>query len=387
MKLEFQEYKARKIINVRKHVDGAWFWDKYGAHPYIGCRSGCAFCYVRGGHYLGKRDPETFDTLIRVKINAVELMRKELPRLEPDVITCGDWQQPAEGRYRLSRGMLQAVLEAGFPLFIVERSPSVIMDLDLLREINRKAWVGVVMSISSLDPVLKRAFEPRSPGVKQRLRAMSQLAKEGIQVGTALMPVIPLVGDDERHLEDVVKATKDHGGSFVLGAGLSMDGLQAEYTLAAVRELDPDLENGIRGLYGWSPEGAPAYSPPGSYSTALGLKVRELCARHGLNDRMPRYIPSGPLAVNKRVAEKLFIKSYDLELKQAKGYRIWAYRKAAWTADEYPESLETIYRQRGEAGLQELPTIGSRLAGEIARWLKDWGVAGSQDGAGDRPRP
>ena len=160
MPLEFQEKSARKIVNVHRHVDG-WFWDKYSAHPYIGCRSGCEFCYLRGGGYLGRRSPDTLDTLIQVKTNAVELLRKELPRLERDVICCGDWQQPAEDRYRLSRGMLEVVHDLSFPLFIVDRSPLLARDLDLLVEINRRAWVGIVFSISSLDPVLKRAFEPR----------------------------------------------------------------------------------------------------------------------------------------------------------------------------------------------------------------------------------
>ena len=109
MKLEFQEYRARKIVNVHRHVDGPWFWDKYSAQPYVGCRTGCEFCYLRGSRYLGRRDPNSFDTLIQVKTNAVELLRKELTGLNHDVIACGDWQQPAEDRYRLSRGMLKVV--------------------------------------------------------------------------------------------------------------------------------------------------------------------------------------------------------------------------------------------------------------------------------------
>jgi DNA repair photolyase len=205
MKPEFQEYRARKIVNVHKHVDGPWFWGKYTAHPYVGCASGCEFCYARGGRYLGRRDPATFDTLIRIKINAVELLRQALPDLPRDVIACGDWQQPAEGHYRLSRQMLQVVHELGFPLFIVERSPLLTRDLDLLTAINRQSWVGVVFSISSLDPALKRAFEPRSPGVKQRLRSMAGLADAGVLGGTGLMPVLPFIGDAPEQLEDVVK--------------------------------------------------------------------------------------------------------------------------------------------------------------------------------------
>ena len=87
VKLEFQEYRPRKIVNVHKHVDGPWFWGKYTAHPYVGCRSGCEFCYLRGSRYLGRRDPDSFDTLIQVKVNAVELLRKDLPHLEHEVVS------------------------------------------------------------------------------------------------------------------------------------------------------------------------------------------------------------------------------------------------------------------------------------------------------------
>ena len=379
MKLEFQEYRVHKIVNVHKHVDGPWFWGKYTAHPYVGCRSGCEFCYTRGSRYLGRRDPNTFDTLIQVKINAVELLRKELPGLEYETISCGDWQQPAEDRYRLSRGMLEVVCDLGFPLFIVERSPLLTRDLDLLEEINQQAWVGVVFSISSLDPALKRAFEPRSPGVKRRLQAMEKLADAGILVGTALMPVFPFVGDDEAHLEDAVRATRDHGGSFVLGGALTMDGLQAERTLEAARRFDPTLEDRWRELYSWEVGGEPNYGPPPAYNARLGLLIRELCARFGLLDRMPRYVAPGPLAANKRVAERLFLKTYDLELEQAKDHRIWAYRRAAWTVDEWPESIAELYQARGEAGLRELPGIGKSLAAQIAGWLQEEGGVGSRE--------
>jgi hypothetical protein len=123
-------------------------------------------------------------------------------------------------------------------------------------------------------------------------------------------------------------------------------------------------------LYNWEANGKPNYSPLPVYNARLGLLLRELCARHGLSDRMPRYIAPGPLATNKRIAERLFLKTYDLELEQANNYRIWAYRKAAWTVDEGSESIANVYAARGEAGLQELPGIGESIAGEIAAWLR-----------------
>ncbi|MEW6716144.1 MAG: radical SAM protein [Chloroflexota bacterium] len=371
MTLTFQEYQPRKIVNIHKHVDGPWFWEKYSAHPYVGCRSGCEFCYQRGTRYLGRRDPQSFDTLIGIKTNAIELLQKELSRLQPEVISLGDWQQPAETRYQLSRGMLKVVLERGFPVFIVERSPLITRDLDLLTEINRISWVGVLFSISNLDPRLKQAFEPRSPSIKSRLQAMEQLALAGIYTGTSMMPIIPHVGDDELHFDELIRATKDHGGRCVLASGLSMDGIQAERTLEAAQRLDPELEARFREMYNWEPGGKPTHNPPHAYSARMGLLVRKLCARHGIADRMPRYILPGPLAINKQIAERLFLKTYDLELEQTKGYQAWAYRKAAWTVDELGESIADIHRSCGEAGLREIPNIGKSLARVIAGWLQE----------------
>jgi DNA repair photolyase len=370
MNLDFEEYHARKILNVHKHVDGPWFWGKYTAHPYIGCRSGCEFCYLRGRGYLGWRAPDTFDTLIQVKVNAVELLRAELFGRERDVIAAGDWQQPAEDRYELSRRMLEVVRDFGFPLFIVERSPLLTRDLDLLVDISQKSWVGVVFSLSSLDPAIKRAFEPRSPGVGRRLQAMAKLAGAGILVGAALMPVLPFVGDGQAHLEDVIRATKDHGGAFLMGGGLTMEGVQARRTLEAFRRFDPLLASRVRQLYNWGADREPAYGPPKSYNARLGLLIRQLCQRHGLLDRMPRYIAPGPLAVNKRIAERLFLRTYDLELEEASDRSIWAYRKAAWTVDEWPESLATVYAAHGETGLRQLPNIGESIAARIVNWLQ-----------------
>jgi DNA repair photolyase len=372
MTLAFEEYSAKKIVNAHKHIDGAWFWDKYSAHPYVGCRHGCEFCYTRGGPYMGGRDPSLFDTVIRVKTNAATLLRKELPRLAPDVIACGDWQQPAEDTYRISRAMLETVLENRFPLLVIERSPLLARDLDLLQAIHAAAHATVILSFSNADPALKATFEPCSPGLAPRWKLMETLAQAGIPVGMSFMPILPLVGDDDAHLADAIQAAKDHGASYVLGAGLTMADAQAERTLAAYAKLNPALAPRLRALYGWREGGKPSYGPPVSYTLPLNRKVREICMRAGLPDRMPRYIGAGPFAANRRIAEQLFLRLYDLELEEASPARLWVYRKAAWMVDEWPVPLGDLYALRGEEGLRALPGIGPGLAKEIGGWLEDF---------------
>jgi DNA repair photolyase len=266
--------------------------------------------------------------------------------------------------------MLEVVYELGFPLFVVERSPLLTRDIDLLSAVQQRTWVGIVLSFSHNDPALKRAFEPRSPGLGRRWAMMAQLAGAGLLVGTSLMPLLPFIGDGERHLDDVLRATKDNGGTFVIAGGLTVEGVQAERTLAAVARYDASAVARWRKFYDW-PDGQPPknYGPPKAYHARLLRSVRELCAKHGLLDRMPRYIPPGPLAINKRLAERLHHKLFDLELEQANPSRQWAYRKAAWAVDDWPESLAEVYAARGEAGLRAVPEVNAGVAAEVAGWL------------------
>jgi DNA repair photolyase len=356
--VELAPKRAKTIVNVHKHADGPWFWNRYSARPYVGCRSGCEFCFYRAGVYLGRRDPDSFDERIDVKENAVELLDKALGKLAPDVINCGDWQEPAESKFGLSRKMLEVVLSRGFPLLIVERSPLVERDIDLLQEIARKSWVGVIVSLSSVDPALKKAFEPRSPDVKHRLQLLTKLREAGLNAGVSLMPILPLCGDDEAHLDETIRVVKDHGGQFVIGGGLTLGGEQGERTLAAAGKIDETLPSRLKVLY------AGEASPPRQYAARIGRRVREICARHGIADRMARYLPPGPLGENRAVAEKLFLRAYELELEEAASQRVWAYRKAAWTVDDWPVPLRSL------DNLQSLPGVGSSLAAQIQKWLR-----------------
>lgn len=367
-RITLEEYETARIVNVHRHVDGGWFWSKYSAHPYVGCAAGCSFCYERGGKYVGRRDPLDFDRTIRVKVNAVARLRRELSRLPVDVLTTGDWQVPAERRYRLSRGMLEAARELGFPVLVIERSSLVARDADVLADIRRETWAGVLFSMSNVDADLKRAFEPKSSPVASRLRAMARLAAAGVPVGASLMPIVPELGDSRAQLDDTIRAVRDHGGSFLLASGLTLEGLQAELTVEAARTVDPSMS-------------LARLAKPRAYQSRIGLLVRELCARHGVRDRIPRPVLPGPLAVNRRLAERLFLRAYDLELDLAPPSRIWAHRKAAWTVDEHPESLAALAAREGEAGLARLPFVGPRIATSIAAHLAELGPL-----EGDAPR-
>jgi len=368
---QLASYKPKRILNIHKHVDGGWFWTKYGAHPYIGCQGGCVYCYWRDEKYnMLARDPaashlaDPFSQYIKVKTNAVELLRRELPRVRKDVINVGDYQ-PVEEKYHLSRGMLEVCAELGFPTLILEKSPLVLKDLDVISKINERSWACVMFSIIRGDSEgYGEIFEPYAPRIEGRFRAMRQIADAGILTGTAFMPILPYICDDDSNLDAVVRKTAENGGKFVLAAGLTMSGAQADYYLEALKRHDPVLVEKHRELYGG------AYSPADAkYVSKIGLKVKELCEKYGIRDRMPRYIAEGPLATNKRMAEEIFNKCYQIELESAPSYKLWAYRRAGWTIDELDQDIAALYRKRGLTGLKELPNIGPSLAEFIAEKL------------------
>jgi hypothetical protein len=118
------------------------------------------------------------------------------------------------------------------------------------------------------------------------------------------------------------------------------------------------------------------YGPECSYAGEIGKKVSRLCQKYGIKDRLPRYVPDGPLAVNKQISERLQNRVYRMELDCASKYRIWVYRKAAWTLEELTESVAKIYAKKGRKGLENLKNVGKSLSEEIERQLQEIGKTG-----------
>jgi DNA repair photolyase len=129
-KTVFIPYSPKQVLNKHKRPDH-WFWVRYTTHPYIGCQHGCEFCYCRENKYAPYEDMADFAYMIKIKENAPSLMRRALAKTPKDIIFLGDYQ-PAERKFKISRKMLEVCLELDFPVFILERSPLVLRDLDLL---------------------------------------------------------------------------------------------------------------------------------------------------------------------------------------------------------------------------------------------------------------
>ncbi len=371
-------YQPKTILNKGKRADH-WFWTRYGAYPYLGCQHGCAFCYCRELKYIPHKpadknavydaDADEFSRLIKVKENAPQLLRKALSRVPVDVVMTGDYQA-VERKYEISRRMLEVCLELGFPVSILERSPLVLRDLDLLVEINRRAPSIVFFSLISApgSPSYDRVqqMENRAPGMAKRYAAMEQIAKAGILTGTSMMPVLPGLCDSDENLEATVRWTAEHGGKFVLVGGLTLSDQQKDYFFGVLRKNCPDLVSLYQRLY-----------PPGSYAAvrtgdahAIGKRVRELCHRYGISDRIPRpVIPGDKRELNKRVVEALANQCYWMELENKPGQQVWAYRKAAWAIEDLEQDVRLIYQTMGQQGVESIENVGHRMAPVIVELI------------------
>jgi DNA repair photolyase len=368
---QFVPYRPKAVLNKHKRPDH-WFWTRYSAYPYKGCQHKCIFCYCRERKYCPFEDLNDFGYVIQVKENAPELLRRGLSRVPVDMVATGDYQA-AERKFGLSRRMLEVCLELGFPVSVLERSPLVLRDLDLLQEINDRApsvvFFSIIYTPESRHRERLRQMENLAPPPEKRFAAMEQFARAGILTGISMMPILPELCDTDENLEAVVRWTAEHGGRFVIAGGLTLADQQRDYFFQVLAARFPDLLPLYQARY-----------PAGSYGLSWGnwhqtaLRVKELCEQYGISDRMPRpIIPGDRRALNKRIVESLADECYWMELRGEPQHRVWAYRKAAWAIEDTEQDLGLIYRAMGRKGLESIENVGPRLAGVIEDLLKGRG--------------
>lgn len=162
-------------------------------NPYRGCEHGCAYCYARPTHeYFGLSAGLDFESKNFAKQNSPELLRNELssPRWRPDVVALSgvtDPYQPIE-RTAVTRGCLEVLAEFRNPVMVITKNFLVTRDLDLLAELASHDAVKVAVSVTTLDPALQRAMEPRTSSPQRRLGAIEKLARAGVPVAVFVAP-------------------------------------------------------------------------------------------------------------------------------------------------------------------------------------------------------
>jgi DNA repair photolyase len=243
--LEFLHVTAKHILN--RVPAGSRMPFQWTINVYRGCSHACAYCFARPTHeYLGLNIGEDFDRKIVVKINAVEKLRAELadPRWRRDAVAMGtntDPYQRAEAKYRLTRGVLEALADHANPFSILTKSPLVTRDLDVLQRAAEAAHVTVNFSVATLDERVWRATEPGTPHPRRRIDAMRTLHAAGIRTGALMAPVLPGLSDQPEQLREVVSAINDAGGRLLGIMPLHLRPGVREHFLAWLAEFDPGL--------------------------------------------------------------------------------------------------------------------------------------------------
>lgn len=221
----YLEQEAKTIVN---HVDSPDLSMSYSMNPYAGCEHGCIYCYARNVHeYWGYSAGLDFEQKIIVKVNAPKLLRKELmhPKWEclPIMLSGNtDCYQPAEQKYRLTRGLLEVCNEFNQPVGILTKNSWIIKDIDILQELSKKRLVSAMVSVTSFNEELRRVMEPRTTTAKQRLKTIEELSKAGVHTGVMLGPMIP--GLNEHEMQRIMKEASERGAKFTAYTFIRLNG-------------------------------------------------------------------------------------------------------------------------------------------------------------------
>jgi DNA repair photolyase len=191
-------------------------------NAYRGCEHGCIYCFARPTHAFHDLSPGLdFETKLFAKPDAPRLLRQELakPGYIPRSIAMGtntDPYQPIEGKWRITRSLIEVLAETKHPFSITTKSDRVVRDIDLLAPLAAEGLVSVAISVTSLTPEISRTLEPRAPSGRKRIAAVKALSAAGIPTTVAIAPVVPGITDHE--VEHIVEAAAEAGaaGAFFL---------------------------------------------------------------------------------------------------------------------------------------------------------------------------
>lgn len=261
-------------------------------NPYRGCNHACVYCFARGTHeYLDLDGGADFDSQIVVKVNIVDVLKRELrrPGWQRKTVALGtntDPYQRAEGRYRLMPGIIEALAESHTPMSILTKGTLIRRDIPLLTEAARVVPIDVSLSIAVYDDELQQSIEPGTPTTQARLDTVRALADAGFRVGVFLMPVLPHLTDSIEILQHALTRIRDAGADHVAFGALHLRPGVKPWFMQWLQRIRPDLVSAYRGLY----PGA-AVEAPKAYRQWLARRIRPMIRTYGLDARAEEDLP------------------------------------------------------------------------------------------------
>lgn len=243
----------------------------YAINPYVGCEHSCVYCYASFmKRFTGHK--EEWGTFVDIKINAAEVLARQLRRAKPGSITLGtvtDAYQPLERGYGVTRACLESLVGYDFPVTVLTKSGLVLRDLDLIKHLKN---VQVAFTIITLDDEVRRRFEPYSSSIPARLEALRVLAEAGISTWAFCGPLLPVLSDGEEELDALFGELKRVDVGYVLVDSLNLRGGAWGRVKRALEAHYPELVEDYRALL----------ADRTLYHEALMERTRRIAARRGL---------------------------------------------------------------------------------------------------------
>jgi DNA repair photolyase len=253
LETRFYEVRARSVLNRVPGKSRMPF--RWTINPYRGCTHACQYCFARPTHkYLDFDAGRDFEREIVVKVNAPEVLRIELarPSWKGEHIALGtntDPYQWVEGRYRLMRGIWEAMRDAANPCSVLTKSPLLLRDLPLMLQIAERTSMSACLSIPTLDEKAWRATEPHTPNPRARLEAVAELNRAGIPTGVLIAPLMPGINDAPHQVEPLLQGALDAGATSVGGVALHLRGDVKGLFMDWLRAQRPELVARYEELY------------------------------------------------------------------------------------------------------------------------------------------
>jgi DNA repair photolyase len=283
--IEFIESEAKTILN---KVPGNFLPFNWTINPYRGCSMLCSYCFARVTHtYLDMNAGRDWGTKIVVKVNAPELLRKELraKRWKGETVALGtstDPYQRAEGKYKLTHRLIETFTEFRNPFSILTKGTLILRDLPLLEAAAEVTDVSTALSIPTLDEGVWRRSEPGTPHPRKRLEAVAKLNAAGIPCGVMIAPILPGISDRPEQIREVVEAAIDAGATHVSPILLHLRPVVKDVYMQWLGENYPDLVPRYKAMYARSAYGLKADREE------LSARVRAFAAKRGGPRGRPR---------------------------------------------------------------------------------------------------
>jgi DNA repair photolyase len=278
--ITFHEVLCKSALN--KIPEAANLPFRFTVNGYRGCSHACRYCFARPTHeYLDLDSGADFDTQIVVKTNVVDVLRRELrrPSWRRETVALGtntDPYQRAEGRYALMPGIIAALAESGTGMSILTKGTLLRRDLRQLADAAQQVPVSIAVSLAVLDPDLQRDVEPGTPTPAARLELIGAIRDAGFDCHVMVAPVLPHLTDATEHLDALLGAIAEAGGTSATVFGLHLRGATRGWFMAWLANSHPELVAPYRFLYRRG-----AYLPS-DYRDELRRRVAPLLAKHGL---------------------------------------------------------------------------------------------------------